>query len=99
MVARLGSQVLRGTIDRLIVHPDRIEIIDFKSNRVVPATPSQVPDGLLRQMGAYAHAIAQIYPGRSVSCAILWTHTAALMPLPHDIVTMALADTPYLDAS
>ena len=98
-VARLGAQVLRGTIDRLIITPEQIDIIDFKSNRVVPDEPSRVPDGLLRQMGAYAHAIAQIYPRHSIRCAILWTHTATLMPLPHDIVTQALADTPYLDAS
>ena len=97
-VARLGTHTLRGTIDRLIISDAQIDIIDFKSNRVVPQTPDQVPDGLLRQMGAYAHAIAQIYPGRAITCAILWTHEATLMPLPHDIVTNALADTPYLDA-
>ncbi|WP_299684623.1 double-strand break repair helicase AddA [uncultured Tateyamaria sp.] len=98
-VAQLGDHVLRGTIDRLIVGPDSIEIIDFKSNRVVPSGPVHVPDGLLRQMGAYVHAIAQIYPDRRITCAILWTHTATLMPLPHDIVTQTLRDTPYLDAS
>ncbi|MEL6887730.1 MAG: double-strand break repair helicase AddA [Pseudomonadota bacterium] len=98
-VADLGGHTLRGTIDRLIVTDTQIDIIDFKSNRIVPRTPAQVPDGLLRQMGAYAHAIARIYPEHTITCAILWTHTATLMPLPHDIVTNALADTPYLDAA
>ena len=98
-VAQLGAHVLRGTIDRLILTDTQAQIVDFKTNRVVPPTAAGTPDGLVRQMAAYAHAIAQIYPDKSVTCAILWTHTASLMSIPHDIVTNALADTPYLDAS
>ncbi len=98
-VAELGTERMHGTVDRLIVGPDDIHIIDFKSNRVVPHGPRDVPDGLLRQMGAYALAMAQIYPDRTIHCSILWTHTATLMSLPHDIVTNALADMPYLDAA
>jgi ATP-dependent helicase/nuclease subunit A len=50
-----------------------------------------VPEGLLRQMGAYAHALAQIYPGRAVETALLWTAGPRLMPLHADIVRQALA--------
>ena len=82
---------LVGSIDRLIVTPGQITLIDFKSNRLVPADPAQVPEGLLRQMGAYAHLLAQIYPGRILHPAILWTKTARLMPLDPDIVREALA--------
>lgn len=84
------GQRLHGVIDRLIVAPDRILIVDFKSNAVVPATAQATPDGVLRQMGAYAHALAQIYPGRTVETAILWTRNVQLMPLPHDLVSEAL---------
>ena len=83
---------LRGTIDRLIVAPDRVLCIDFKSNRTVPHAPEAVPDGILRQMGAYASALAQIYPGRRIETAILWTRTATLMPLPADLTAAALLD-------
>ncbi|MCB1359925.1 MAG: hypothetical protein KDJ96_01975, partial [Rhodobacteraceae bacterium] len=55
--------------------------VDFKSNRQVPATAEQVPEGLLRQMGAYAHLLAGLYPGRRIETALLWTATATLMPL------------------
>ncbi|MEO9574295.1 MAG: double-strand break repair helicase AddA [Tateyamaria sp.] len=97
MTARLGRQTLHGTIDRLIVTADEVHIIDFKTNRVVPSTSQDCPEGVLRQMGAYAHAIAQIYPAHSQRLSILWTRSGELMPLQHDMVMTALHRTPYLD--
>lgn len=91
VVARLGRRVLFGTIDRLVVEPTQVLAVDYKSNRVIPARPEQVPDGLLRQMGAYAEALAQIYPGRRIETALLWTATARLMVLPPEIVRDALS--------
>jgi ATP-dependent helicase/nuclease subunit A len=44
-------------------------------------------------MGAYAHALGQLYPEHRIDTAILWTRTATLMPLPHDLVTAALEST------
>ena len=88
-IAALGGQVIDGIIDRLIALPDRIIAVDYKTNAVVPETVAEVPDGLLRQMGAYVLALRQIYPDRRIEVAILWTKTAALMTLPHDIVIAA----------
>ncbi|MDW4498089.1 double-strand break repair helicase AddA [Sulfitobacter sp. D35] len=95
--AELGRHRLHGVIDRLIVEPDRVLAVDFKTNRVVPATPGTCPDGILRQMGAYAHALAQIWPDRRIETGILWTRDASFMALPHDIVSDALQSAPYLD--
>ncbi len=97
--ANLGQARLSGVIDRLIVTPDAVTAVDFKTNMTVPEHPQLVPDGLLRQMGAYAHALAQIYPGKRIETAILWTRTAQLMPLPHDLVTNAIAASGHLDAA
>jgi ATP-dependent helicase/nuclease subunit A len=82
--------VLDGAIDRLVVLPDRVIAIDFKSNAVLPAGADQVPEAYLRQLGAYAHALAAIYPGRRIETAILWTRGPVLMPLPPANVTAAL---------
>ena len=87
----LGGRTVRGTIDRLIVDPDRVLAIDYKSNAIVPARPEDVPEGILRQMGAYAALLAQIYPDRRVETAILWTTDATLMPLPSGLTAAALA--------
>ena len=86
----LASQRIHGTIDRLIVSTNRVLAVDFKSNKVVPAHPRDVPDGILRQMGAYLVALEQVYPDRQIDTAILWTRTATLMPLAHDLVKPAL---------
>ncbi len=85
-----GHQML-GSIDRLLVSPDRVLVIDYKSNAVIPASPAEVPEGILRQMGAYAHLVGQIYPDRRVEVAILWTRGPLLMPLDPDIVRLALS--------
>ncbi|MEP4035122.1 double-strand break repair helicase AddA [Pseudophaeobacter sp.] len=90
VTAQLGSQRIYGIIDRLIVTPDRVLVVDFKSNAAVPEKAQSCPKGLLRQMGAYAAALAQIYPDRQIETALLWTRNASLMMLPHDLVTEAL---------
>ncbi len=89
----LGGRRMHGIIDRLLIGPDEILAVDFKTNASIPDTPETVPDALLRQMGAYASALTQIYPGRPVATALLWTRDATLMRLPHDLVTGALQDT------
>jgi ATP-dependent helicase/nuclease subunit A len=89
----LGDRRIHGIIDRLVIGENEILAVDFKTNAAVPDTPSLVPDGLLRQMGAYAAALQQIYPGKTVETALLWTRNATLMRLPHDLVAGALRDT------
>ncbi len=86
----LGDRPVLGTLDRLIVTRDRVRVIDFKSNRLVPARAEEVPLGLLRQMGAYMQALARIYPARQIAGAILWTETGTLMDIPPDLAARAL---------
>ena len=90
----LDGHLVHGSIDRLIVDDTRILAIDYKSNATVPERPDAVPEGILRQMGAYAALLAQIYPDRRIETAILWTATGELMALPPDMVRAALAATP-----
>ena len=89
LTAPWGDQHLLGTIDRLIVQPDHVLAVDFKSNRTVPATAETVPEGILRQMGAYQLMLEQLY-AQPIHLAILWTETASLMRLDPDILRAAL---------
>ena len=88
--AELNGRRMHGIIDRLIITDTEVHVIDFKTNATVPDQPEACPEGLLRQMGAYAQALSQIYPDKTIRTAILWTRTAALMWLPHDLVTQSL---------
>jgi ATP-dependent helicase/nuclease subunit A len=89
-LAELGHRRIRGRIDRLVLAPDRVLALDFKSNRVLPARPEEVPEAILRQMGAYAAALAPLWPGRRVETAVLWTRGPVLMPLPAALTAAAL---------
>ena len=84
-----SGQRLQGRIDRLVVEPERILAVDFKSNRLAPDTPEQTPEGILRQLGAYHMALSEIWPGRRIETAIVWTRTAAFMPVPEALAKAA----------
>ena len=97
-VAALGGRTVLGSIDRLVIDASRVLAVDFKSNATVPVRPADVPDGILRQMGAYAAALGEVWPDRRIETAILWTATRTLMPLPPEIVRSSLASIPPIDA-
>lgn len=84
-----GAGAFRGTVDRLSITADRVRVVDYKSNAAVPARPEAIPPGILRQMGAYLWALGQVYPGRVLEAAILWTVDGTLMPVPSDLAARA----------
>lgn len=86
-----GIGLVRGIVDRLIVTPDRVTVIDYKTNATLPASADEVPSGILRQMAAYRAALAGIYPGRAVDTAVLWTAARQLMWLPDAVLDRAMA--------
>ncbi|WP_326524521.1 double-strand break repair helicase AddA [Sphingomonas sp.] len=73
IAATVGGAVIAGTVDRLVVTPDRVRIVDFKTGRRTPLDRSEIPPYHLRQMAAYAAALAAIFPGRTVEAALLYT--------------------------
>ena len=80
------NQKIYGIIDRLIIGSNNVQIIDFKTNSTVPKTANKIPLGILRQMGAYKIAIEEIYPGKEVSCYILWTAIKKIDHLEEDLL-------------
>ncbi len=83
LVGRLGQHVVAGQMDRLLVGMREILVVDYKSGRA-PVTgfhPAHV-----RQMALYRALLAQVYPGRAVRCALLWTETATVEDIPTEIL-------------
>ncbi len=78
----VGDTVITGTVDRLLVLPDRVVVADFKTNRIAPDRPEDTPVLYLRQMAAYRAVLRGVFPGRPVQCALVWTRTATVTPLP-----------------
>jgi len=80
---RSGMPVtIAGRIDRLVVEPGKVLIVDYKSDARVPATDRQVPPEYLSQIGLYAQIAGQLFPGYAVEATILWTTLEMLMNLP-----------------
>jgi|AntRauTorcE11897_2_1112592.scaffolds.fasta_scaffold00239_14 ATP-dependent helicase/nuclease subunit A len=75
------NRKLNGQIDRLAIDGDDVWIIDYKSNAKIPERPRDTPDLYVAQMAAYKHVIEQIYPDKTVKCALLWTRAAKLQVL------------------
>ena len=78
----VGGMVVGGMVDRLAVLPDRVLVADYKTNRAPPAAPERVPVLYLRQMAAYREVLRGALPGRRVDCALVWTASGTVMPLP-----------------
>jgi ATP-dependent helicase/nuclease subunit A len=81
LVGLIGGRALSGQIDRLVVSDDRVLIVDYKTMRPVPASEDEVAPLYLRQLAIYREALARIYPGRAIDCALLWTQGPSLMPI------------------
>ena len=80
--AKVGGQVIAGTVDRLLVTPERLLVVDFKTARRPPERIGEIPGSIVRQMAAYVAALEVIYPGRQIDAALLYTHAPALFALP-----------------
>ena len=66
------GRVIAGTVDRLLIEPGRIMVVDYKTGRA-PEQSEQIPEGHRLQMDAYAQALSAIFPGRTVQAALLYT--------------------------
>ncbi|MEZ5708698.1 MAG: double-strand break repair helicase AddA [Blastomonas sp.] len=86
VAAVVGEDVVSGTIDRLLVRDDDVLIVDFKTGRNPPESAGAVPMAYLRQMAAYARALAAIYPERTIRAALLYTEIPALIELPPELL-------------
>ncbi len=86
LAATVGGQVIAGTADRLLVEETRVLVADFKTARRPPASLEQVPTSTIRQMGAYAAALAVIFPGKAVEALVLYTQVPRLIAIPSDVL-------------
>ncbi|MEA3540525.1 MAG: double-strand break repair helicase AddA [Pseudomonadota bacterium] len=87
IAAVVGEAVIAGTVDRLCVGPDVVQFVDFKTGRVAPLTLADVPSSHIRQMAAYAAALAVIFPDRRIEAGLLYTSAPRLITLPAALLT------------
>ena len=81
LIGTIGEAVIAGQVDRLVVGANEVMVIDYKTNRPAPADEAGVAPAYVAQMAAYRAVLAQIYPDKTISCALLWTDGPRLMRL------------------
>ena len=85
--ATVNGLVIAGAVDRLLITPDTILVVDFKTTRRPPASLEAMPTSTKRQMAAYVAALQAIYPGRSVRAGVLYTQTPQLIVLSDEALS------------
>jgi ATP-dependent helicase/nuclease subunit A len=95
---------LVGQIDRLVDLGTEVLIVDYKTNRPPPTEVERVAPAYLFQLAAYGLALAEIYPGRPIRAALLWTEAPRIMRVPDALLHEYSArlwdlDVSHLDGS
>jgi ATP-dependent helicase/nuclease subunit A len=80
--------LVSGQLDRLVVTPGEVLIVDYKTNHAPPNLAADAPSAYVRQLSLYRAVLRKLYPQLPVRAALLWTETPELMEI----------STPALDA-
>ncbi|HEY7580596.1 MAG TPA: double-strand break repair helicase AddA, partial [Acetobacteraceae bacterium] len=87
----VDGAVVGGLVDRLAVLDEAVIVADYKTNRRPPARVEDTPVLYLRQMAAYRGVLRQIFPGRAVRCALVWTEASQVVMLPDELLDPPVA--------
>ena len=90
LTVRGVERAVSGTIDRLAVTEREVLIADFKTNRPPPRDLSEVPEAYILQLALYRALLEPIYPGRTISAALLFTEVPLLLAVPEAVLGEAL---------
>ena len=80
------QSVVGGLVDRLAVLDGEVLLADYKTNRDPPQTAAETPVLYLRQLAAYRAVLREIFPGKNVRCALVWTRAARVVMLPDPLL-------------
>ncbi len=82
VAGRVNGRTVLGIVDRLLVTPGHVLVLDYKTNRAPPDTPEEAPEAYLRQLAAYRAVLRQLPGAPAVECVLVWTVGARVMPVP-----------------
>lgn len=93
LVARLGDFVVSGQIDRLAIQEEEVLFVDYKTTASPPTAAQSIAPAYLRQMALYHASLAQMFPGKTIKGALVWTVSGQVNWLDWDALS------PHLPAS
>jgi ATP-dependent helicase/nuclease subunit A len=80
----LGDVEIAGVVDRLAVTAGAVWLADYKTDRIPPERPEDIPSKYLQQLAAYRAILAEIFPAKEIHCLLIWTETATSMRVTRD---------------
>ena len=91
LTGSVGVTAVSGRMDRLVVTPDRVLVVDYKTNRPAPARVEDADPAYVLQLAVYAAILRDLYPDRVVEAALVWTDGPRLMAVPQAMMDAALS--------
>jgi ATP-dependent helicase/nuclease subunit A len=79
-----------GRMDRLVVGEAAVLVVDYKTNRPAPGRIEDCDGAYIRQMALYWAVLGEIFPGRRIEAALVWTDGPKLMGVPEKLMSAAL---------
>jgi ATP-dependent helicase/nuclease subunit A len=75
----VAHQAFHGRIDRLVIHPDELWILDYKSTSNPPTSVENLPLLYHQQLQHYQECLIPLYPTKKIRCFLLWTENLTIM--------------------
>jgi ATP-dependent helicase/nuclease subunit A len=90
LTGSVGAIAVSGRMDRLVITPDRVLVIDYKTNRPAPTRIEEADPAYVRQLAVYVSILGRLYPDRPIEAALVWTDGPQLMAVPRTMLEAAL---------
>jgi ATP-dependent helicase/nuclease subunit A len=82
--------LVSGQIDRLVVGPDEVLIVDFKTSQVAPKSAAEAPAAYIRQLALYRAVLSRLYPQKPIRAGLLWSEAVEYMEVSASALDAAL---------
>ena len=82
---------MSGRIDRLVLTPDRLIVVDFKTDRAPPGRPEDVAEAYVAQLAVYGALLSQVFAGRMFEARLVYTSGPRVFRLESARLEAALA--------
>lgn len=90
LTGQVDGVTVSGRMDRLVVTPEGVLVVDYKTNRPAPSRIENADPAYVLQLAVYVSILRQMYPDRPVEAALVWTDGPQLMPVPQAMLEAAL---------
>jgi ATP-dependent helicase/nuclease subunit A len=89
---RPGGEALSvpGRVDRLSVAGKTVLIADYKTDGAVPERADQIHPRYVTQLALYRAVLGQLYPGKTIRAALVFTNGPVLLEIPAIAMDQAL---------